>query len=458
MLQNQSFDIKSLHHAYTHGIDLLNVINEVYRRIDAVGDDGIFLYLLDPEEVLKKAERLSPFDPVEKPLWGIPFVVKDNIDTVAAPTTAACPEFSYTADKDAFVVDILCKAGAILIGKTNLDQFATGLAGVRTPHDVPKNAMDPTIVPGGSSSGSAVAVAHGMVSFSLGTDTAGSGRVPAALNNIVGLKPTLGALSSRGVVPACRSLDTVSIFALTVEDAYTVYSSAAVFDKEDSYATPVYVPRLGPPAPHFRVGVPSLSTRHFHGDDIQADFFKQALKTIESIGGQIVEFDFSPLYEIAKLLYEGPWIAERYAAIGDFLSTKPGAVYPITRAIIEKAGNYSASDCFKAIYRLKELKKQTETDLNDIDFLCVPSIPTFYTRADLKTDPYGPNANLGLYTNFVNLLDLCAIAVPIHKGAGMSLIKKPNCLAGRAQTSRSIDAPLLVCTSPGRYGGPPGRL
>ena len=413
MQQDHSFDIKSLHQAYAQGLDLPSVLSEVYRRIEIVGDEGIFLHLIDREEVFSQASNLGAFNPDEKPLWGIPFVIKDNIDVADTPTSAACPEFSYTADRDAFVVDALRKAGAILIGKTNLDQFATGLVGTRTPHEAPKNAIDRAIVPGGSSSGSAIAVAHGIVSFSLGTDTAGSGRVPAALNNIVGLKPSLGALSNTGVVPACRSLDTISIFALTVEDAYIVYQAAAIYDSQDSFASPIRLTPLGLPAPRFRVGVPSLPTREFCGDDVQAAFFEQAIEKVRALGGEIVELDFSPFFEVAKLLYEGPWVAERYAAIGEFVNLKADAVHPVTRAIVEKAVDYSATDAFKAIYRLSDLKRLIEPDMSRIDLLCVPSIPTFYALSDLAKDPFGPNADLGTYTNFVNLLDMCALTVPM---------------------------------------------
>lgn len=407
------FDIASLQRAYTAGLSPDEVIETCFARIEAVSDPGIFLHLRDHASVSRDVAALGPFDPTSKPLWGIPFVIKDNIDAAGIPTTAACPAFAYTPTEDAFVVAALKNAGAVLIGKTNLDQFATGLVGVRSPYAPPKNALDPAIVPGGSSSGSAVAVAHGIVSFSLGTDTAGSGRVPAALNGIVGLKPTLGALSNSGVVPACRTLDTISIFALTVDDAYAVHRVAAVFDSQDAYARPWPTPPLAQPAPTFRVGVPDAGSREFFGDDVQAHSFADALVKIADMGGEIVELDFTPFFDIAKMLYEGAWVAERYAAIEDFLKTSADEVHPVTRQIIETSETYSAADVFNGFYRLADLKRLAQPLADSVDVLCVPTIPTFYTVDDLTADPIGPNARLGTYTNFVNLMDMCGISVPV---------------------------------------------
>lgn len=413
MLKNQPFDIVSLHCAYADGVSPAAVIEEAFRRVEASGDPGIFLHLFDRERVAADIDRLGPFDSTDKPLWGVPFAIKDNIDAAGAPTTAGCPAYAYEAEKDAFVVGILRKAGAILIGKTNLDQFATGLVGVRTPYPVPKNAIDPDLVPGGSSSGSSVAVARGIVSFSLGTDTAGSGRVPAAFNRIVGLKPTLGSISNSGVVPACRTLDTVSIFSLTVEDAYTVIRVAARFDLSDDYARRIAMPPLASPPPVFRVGVPDAATRLFFGDDAQAEFFASALEGIEALGGEIVEIDFTPFFQVAEMLYEGTWSAERLTVIEDLLRDDPKQIHPVTRQIIEAAEDLSAADAFRGMYRLQKLKRLASPLIESVDFLCVPTIPTFYTCADLEADPIGPNSRLGTYTNFVNLLDMCAVAVPM---------------------------------------------
>lgn len=406
------FTFTSLRTAYQEGLPARNIVEEVYRRIDAIADPGIFIHLIDKTELLAEAEKLGPYD-ASRPLWGIPFVIKDNIDAAGKPTTAACPAYEFTAEEDAYVVRKLKAAGALLIGKTNLDQFATGLVGVRSPFPPPKNAVDPKIVPGGSSSGSAVAVAHGIVGFSLGTDTAGSGRVPAALNNIVGLKPTLGALSASGVVPACRTLDTISIFALTVEDAYTAYQAASGYDEADAYARVVATPPLASVPPRLRIGIPDSGSIEFFGDDAQAQSFADTIAVLKSDGADIVDVDFTPFYDVAQMLYEGAWVAERHTVIEDLMRDMPDAVHPVTRKVVGAALDLSATDAFRGIYRLKELARRTEPVLKSLDLLCVPTMPTFYSVADLKADPIGPNSRIGTYTNFVNLLDMCGLAVPV---------------------------------------------
>lgn len=413
MLDNQPFTITSLHKAYDDGVQPHEMLRELFRRIEEANDPGIFLHLFEFSSILKELDTLGPFDKKKKPLWGIPFAIKDNIDVKDAPTTAACPAFAYEAKEDSFVVDILRKAGAVLIGKTNLDQFATGLVGVRSPYPIPKNAVDPNIVPGGSSSGSAVSVARGIVSFALGTDTAGSGRVPAALNRLVGLKPTLGALSNSGVVPACRTLDTISIFGLTVEDAYKVFQVASAFDAEDDYARPISAPSLSASPAHFKVGVPDKATIEFFGDDIQAASFSQALEDIKQLGGEIVEFDFTPFYQVAEMLYEGAWSAERLTVIEELLEKDAEQIHPVTRQVIGSAKELSAADAFRGLYRLQALKRITTPIVESVDIFCVPTIPTYYSCADLEEDPIGPNSRFGTYTNFVNLLDMCGIAVPV---------------------------------------------
>ncbi|GAB4532685.1 MAG: allophanate hydrolase [Roseibium sp.] len=406
------FTFSSLKTAYSGGTTPAEIVEEVFRRIEAIGDPGIFIHLFGKQEVLGEAAKLGAFD-AAKPLWGIPFVIKDNIDAGGKPTTAACPAYEYQAGEDAFVVGKLRQAGALLIGKTNLDQFATGLVGVRSPYQPPKNAVDPAIVPGGSSSGSAVAVGHGIVSFSLGTDTAGSGRVPAALNNIVGLKPTLGALSATGVVPACRTLDTISIFALTVEDAYTAYRAAAGYDEQDAYSRPVAVPELSPVPPGLRIGIPDSASIEFFGDSAQEESFRDTLALLKADGAEIVEVDFTPFYDVAHMLYEGAWVAERHTVIEDLMKENPEAVHPVTRKVVGAALDLSATDAFRGFYRLKELARKTEPVLSKLDLLCVPTMPTFYSVADLEADPIGPNSRNGTYTNFVNLLDMCGLAVPV---------------------------------------------
>ncbi|MEP2439219.1 MAG: allophanate hydrolase, partial [Roseibium sp.] len=406
------FTLTSLHTAYQDGLPARDVVEEVYRRIEEIADPGIFIHLIDKAELLEEAAALGSFDPA-RPLWGIPFVIKDNIDAAGKPTTAGCPAYEFLAETDAFVVAKLKAAGALLIGKTNLDQFATGLVGVRSPYQPPKNAVDPAMVPGGSSSGSAVAVGHGIVSFSLGTDTAGSGRVPAALNNIVGLKPTLGALSASGVVPACRSLDTISIFALTVEDAYAAYQAAAGFDAADAYSRAIAAPPLSSVPPKLRIGIPDAASIEFFGDEAQAQSFAETIALLKDDGAEIIEVDFTPFYDVAHMLYEGAWVAERHTVLEDLMRDTPEVVHPVTRQVVGAALKLSATDAFRGIYRLKELARKTEPVMQSVDLLCVPTMPTFYSVADLEADPIGPNSRNGTYTNFVNLLDMCGLAVPV---------------------------------------------
>ncbi|MBL8385607.1 MAG: allophanate hydrolase [Burkholderiales bacterium] len=342
------------------------------------------------------------------PLYGIPFAIKDNIDAAGMPTTAACPAFARPAHADAEVVRRLRAAGALLAGKTNLDQFATGLVGTRSPYGAVPNAFDPRYIAGGSSSGSAAAVARGQVAFALGTDTAGSGRVPAGFNNIVGLKPTRGLVSARGVVPACRSLDCVSIFALSVADARAVLQVVAGFDEADAYAR-----RAGPGRPIGRrpvLGVPR--TPEFFGDAEQAARFDAAVAHAQRLGATVREIDFAPLHEAAALLYQGPWVAERQAAIGDFMREHAAAMDPTVRAVIGQAAGYTAADAFRAQYRLEEIRRAVAPLWSEVEALMVPTAPTIYTIEAVNADPLTLNSRLGTYTNFVNLLDWCAVAVP----------------------------------------------
>jgi allophanate hydrolase len=406
-----SFDLVSLRDAYRAGLDPVAVIDEVFARIGRAADPGIFLSLAPRDRLHERARGLGSFDPA-RPLWGVPFAVKDNIDVTGLPTTAACPDYGYMPTRDAQVVARLVAAGALPIGKTNLDQFATGLVGVRTPHPVPKNPFDPAMVPGGSSSGSAVAVARGLVGFALGTDTAGSGRVPAGLGNLVGLKPSLGALPVDGVVPACASLDCVSIFALTVDDAVEVLSAAAGFDPTDPWSRRIPLgPRRARP-PVVRVGVPDAAGRRFGGDPLARAAFEAALADLARLGVATVEVDLTPFFEVAALLYEGPWVAERHLAIREFIARSPDSLHPVTRAIIGGAAAKSATDAFAGFHRLKRLARAIEPVWATIDALVVPTFPRPRRLADLAADPIGPNGELGTYTNFVNLLDLAALAVP----------------------------------------------
>ncbi|MCF1465507.1 allophanate hydrolase [Agrobacterium vitis] len=408
----QAFDIASLHAAYASGWTAQEMIQEVFSRIAAINDPGIFLELADKADLLDQAQALGAFSPETKPLWGIPFAVKDNIDVAGLPTTAACPDYAYTPETDATVVRLLKDAGALVIGKTNLDQFATGLVGVRTPHAIPRNAIDPKLVPGGSSSGSAVATAQGIVSFALGTDTAGSGRIPAGLNNIVGLKPSVGALSATGVIPACRTLDCVSIFALTVEDAHKVFTIAAKPDATDAYSRPMPVGHALASAPVLRIGVPAKADREFFGDSLMEASFEKALTELSAMGHTLVDLPFSGFFEVANLLYEGAWVAERYAAVKEFFDAKPESFHPVTHKIYSAAKTLTAADAFSGMYRLQALKQQLAPVIASVDVICVPTAPTHYTLADLEAEPIKANSRLGTYTNFVNLLDMCGIAVP----------------------------------------------
>ena len=406
--------LSALHAAYADGLSPEAVVAETYRRIAAAADPGIFLALVPEAEAQAAARALGPFDRERTPLWGVPFAVKDNVDVAGLPTTAACPDFAYTPEATAPAVARLRAAGAILVGKTNLDQFATGLVGLRTPYPAPKNACDPSIVPGGSSSGSAVAVARGLVTFALGTDTAGSGRVPAGLNNVVGLKPSLGSVSGRGVVPACRTLDTLSVFAGTVSEADAVFRIMAGYDPQDPFARALPVPpRPGGLPPGLRLGVPDAAGRIFGGDPLSEQAFDASLADLRALlGGPTTAVDLAPFHAVAQLLYAGPWVAERYQAIRSFLEARPEALHPTTRAIIGAATGHSAADAFAGLYRLAELRRATEPVWRAIDVLVVPTYPRPRRVADLAADPVGPNSELGTYTNFVNLLDLCALAVP----------------------------------------------
>ncbi len=395
-----------------------------------------WIHRLPEEAVLAQAQRLEADAAAQSlPLYGVPFAIKDNIDAAGYPTTAGCPAFSYTATTTATAVRRLMDAGAILIGKTNLDQFATGLVGTRSPYGACANAFDPRYIAGGSSSGSAVAVALNLVSFALGTDTAGSGRVPAGFNNIVGLKPSRGTISAAGVVPACRSLDCVSIFAFTADDAWNVYQAARGYDAADAYSRHP-APPVHALAGRFRCGVPAASQLDFCGDAEAARMFSQGLALIERAGGNITEIDYTPFRQAAALLYQGPWVAERLAAIKDFFGARRNEMHPVTRAIIGRGADFSAVDAFDAIYRLQDLKRQAASEMQEIDVLAVPTAPTIYTIEQIEADPVRLNSNLGLYTNFANLLDLAAIAAP----SGMRADGLP---AGITLLAPAFSEPLL---------------
>jgi len=450
-------DIAGLRSAYARGLDPVAVVDQAFDEIEKVDDPGIFILLVDRKKARKAAQQLKRSEREAKPLWGVPFAVKDNIDVAGLPTTAGAPGFAYTPKTSATVVQRLLDAGALLVGKTGLDQFATGLVGVRTPYPVPKNPFDATIVPGGSSSGSGVAVARGLVPFALGTDTAGSGRVPAGLNNIVGLKPSVGAVSTHGVVPACRTLDCVSVFAGTVDDAWAVYSVIAGSDAADAYSRAIALGSLGALPPHVRLGVPRGKDLKFFGDSAAKAAWRAGVEVMQGLGAELVDIDFTPLFETAAMLYEGPWVAERYAALRPFLEQRAGDVYPVTRTVIEKAKAYSAADAFAGLYRLESLKRTSEGVMAGVDALMVPTAPYTPTIAEVEADPIGPNIRLGTYTNFVNLLDMAAIAVPgpFRKdglAAGITLIGQRGRDAALASLGRAFHA--AAATTVGATGRP----
>ena len=393
-------------------ISITSTIERVFRRLAETADPAIFISLREQEAIMADARALSQGDR-SLALYGVPVAVKDNIDVAGLPTTAACPAFSYMPERDAEAVARLKRAGAIIIGKTNLDQFATGLVGMRSPYGMPRNALRPDLVSGGSSSGSAVAVARGIVPLALGTDTAGSGRVPAALNNIVGLKPSLGLVSTSGVVPACRSLDCVSVFALSVEDAWQALEVIAGHDERDAYSRRFSHGELADVPTGLRLGVPRNEDKLFFGDRIAEAGFAAAENLAVGLGARLIEIDFAPFLETARLLYEGAWVAERMAAVGDFIAAHTDLVHPVTRQIISQGAVKSAVDAFRGLYRLQELRSQAYSAMAGLDALLVPTMPRPVTVSEVTADAIGPNAQLGTYTNFVNLLDLAAIAIPV---------------------------------------------
>jgi len=392
---------------------LRETIAATYARHRDHGDDAMFITLRPETEVLAEAARLQAEGAMGRKLWGVPVAVKDNIDVAGLPTTAACPAFSYLPVADAGAVARLRAAGAIIIGKTNLDQFATGLNGTRSPYGVPRNALRADLVPGGSSSGSACAVAAGIVPVALGTDTAGSGRVPAGLQNLVGLKPSLGLVSTAGVVPACRTLDCVSVFALTVDDASAVLEVIAGRDAADPFSRTVPLGRLGALPPHPKLAIPRPADLDFDDDPVAAASFALAVKRAQELGASIVPLDMTPFYETARLLYDGPWVAERFLAIRDLLARDADAILPVIRQVIAGRPLPDAADTFAAQYRLAELALAAKSALKGIDAMMVPTAPRPVTLGQMADDPVGQNSLLGRYTNFVNLLDMCALAVPV---------------------------------------------
>lgn len=416
--------------------------------------DHAWISIATPAELARQLadleRRLSAVggDRSKLPLYGIPFAVKDNIDAVGFETTAACPAFSYPAPHDAGVVARLRAFGAIVVGKTNMDQFATGLVGTRSPYGVVRNAFDDRYISGGSSSGSAVVVARGFVPFSLGTDTAGSGRVPAAFNNIVGWKPTRGAWSTSGVVPACRTLDCVSVFALTVADARLVSEYAEGYDPTDPYSRerPGAAPVRSESEP-WRLAIPDRL--EFYGDAQAEAAFGDMLATLRGMGAHIETLRFEPFTELARLLYEGPWVAERLTVVEPLLLAVPDQVEPVVRGIVRQGKEFSAVSCFRYEYQRAALARSIRLALLGFDALVVPTTPTIFTVADVAADPVGTNSRLGAYTNFTNLADLCGLAVPgpfRRDGlpAGVTLLAPAWQESTLAKIGESVEAALAL--------------
>jgi allophanate hydrolase len=448
-----SLDLASLAERYReHALQPSALARALLARIAAAGDDHVWISRVADDALLAAAEALDALPPAARaalPLYGIPVAVKDNIDVAGLPTTAGCPGFAYRPAESAPAVARLIAAGALLVGKTNLDQFATGLVGVRSPYGTARNPFDPRYVPGGSSSGSAVAVASGLVSFALGTDTAGSGRVPAGFNNIVGLKPTRGLISTTGLVPACRSLDCISIFGLTVEDTLDVLAVAAGEDAADPFSRRAPTAPPAPAAP-IRFGMPTADQLEFFGNAEAARLYHAAADRLCQMGGVAVEVDFAPFVAAALLLYGGPWVAERTAAVGEFIAAGGAGVLPVIRQIIAPGESISAVDAFRGAYRLEALRRHARATFERIDVLLLPTSGTIYTLDEVAADPIGANANLGRYTNFANLFDLCGIAVPAGfqangLPAGVTLIAPAfrEAMVGRiaARLHRSAELP-----------------
>src|SRR5262249_21591198 len=407
--------------AHRAGASVEATVARAYARGRAHNDPARFITLREEADAMTEAKALAGKRGADRavaelPLYGVPVAIKDNIDVAGLPTTAACPAFAYVPEKDATCVARLKRAGAIVIGKTNLDQFATGLEGVRTPYGIPRNLFDKALIPGGSSAGSAVAIAAGLVPLALGTDTAGSGRVPAALSNTVGLKPSLGLVSNAGVVPACRTLDCVSVHApgpaLPAESAAAAPAGTAGPAPADPYSRKHRLSALGAVPSGVRVGAPRPEQRLFFGDAASAAAYDDALARLARLGARIVTFHIAPFFEAARLLYDGPSVAERHLAARAVIEKARQEMHPVTRQILLAGAKFSAADAFAAFYRLEELRRVCAAAFRAIDMMALPTVPTVHTVEQARADPIALNSRLGTHTNFVNLLDLCALAVP----------------------------------------------
>jgi len=393
----------------------LTVVEEVLHRLDRHKENPIFIWTTPADAMRARANELAEMEPEDRirlPLYGVPFAVKDNIDVAGVPTTAGCPEYAYVPGKTAFVVERLLAAGGILVGKCNLDQFATGLTGMRSVYGSPINPYSPEHVSGGSSSGSAVAVSCGIVQFSLGTDTAGSGRIPAGFNNIVGFRPSSGLLSSSGVVPCARSLDTISVFGNCSDDVRRVLSVAAAFDPSDPFSLDLPAAEASLAAPLF--GVLEAREEYFLGDDQARSAYRRGVARLQALGYRTEVIDYEPFKEISDMTYFGPSMAERAAVLGEFIASHPNATYtPVVREAIVKAGSFSAVDAFSMLHAVKACERRIERDTwSRVDVLCVPTAPTIHTREFVRKDPAFASTSLGDYTNFAPFLGLPAVSVP----------------------------------------------
>ena len=416
MSSSMDMTLSGITDRYANGLTPAALMAELREKAQQYKSYNIFIHLLTDEQLTPYLERLHTMDRQTTPLWGIPFVLKDNMDLADIPTTAGCEAFTYTPEDNAFVVQRLIDQGALPLGKANLDQFATGLNGTRSPWGPCKNSFNPTLVSGGSSSGSAVAVALGLATFSLGTDTAGSGRVPACFNNLVGVKPSRGLLSTMGVVPACRSLDCVSIFALHCDDANAVLAAAEGFDGEDGYSRSNPYDNRQQFYGHFdgplTLGVIASDQLQFFGDADYQTAYEKTADTLSTSGIELVEIDYAPFDEAAKLLYEGPWVTERYVATLPLIKDNPDAVFPVVRNIISGGATPTAADLFRAQYRLQDLRQRCAHVISSIDALLTPTAGRLFSIDEMLAEPIRHNSELGYYMNFVNLLDMAAVAVP----------------------------------------------
>jgi allophanate hydrolase len=444
-----SLSLSSLREAYAAGARPSDLVATIYDRVRDGPIGPAWIHLRPREEALRACAEIEARYVAGQslPLYGVPFGVKDNIDVAGMPTTAACPAFSYAPERSARSVELLLAAGAVCLGKTNLDQFAAGLSGTRSPYGACGAAGNPLYVSGGSSSGSAAVVASGVVSFALGTDTGGSGRIPAGFNGIVGIKPTVGRISTRGLVPNCPTLDCVSVFALSVDDGMQVLRVIEGFDVADPFSRPAPSrPPTAPRSPPFRYGVLAPRHREWYGMPECARIYEAACERLCRLGDHLIEIDFAPFREAGQMLFDGPWIAERHAALAPFINGHAGDLFAVTRSVLQTSGQYSAGDAFTGIHRLAQLRRAVAKQFATIDALMVPTAPRPFTIAEMTADPIRLNNQLGHYSYFANLLDLCGVAIPcgvLSCGVAMGVTLLAPAWADErvANLARRFDAP-----------------